>query len=61
MSVFDSGLELDVLFDDLVEGFINSGKSYDWIEERLTNLVGYAIQDHKDSVEGTNSDEPKEV
>lgn len=47
MSVFDSRLELEILFDDLVDGFIKQGRSYDWIQDTLSNLVEYAIDDHK--------------
>lgn len=47
MSLFDSRLELEILFDDLVDGFIKQGRSYDWIQDTLTGLVEYAIDDHK--------------
>ena len=42
-----SVLELEILFDDLVDGFIKHGRSYDWIQDTLTGLVKCAIDDHK--------------
>ena len=49
MSIFDSRLELDILMDDIVEGFISQGKSYDWIQDTSSEGISYAIQDHKDA------------
>lgn len=56
MSIFDSHLELEILMDDIVQGFIDKGKSYDWIQDTISETISYAIQDHKDEngvVDGT--------
>jgi hypothetical protein len=47
MSVFDSHLELEILLDDLVDGFVKKGKSFDWIQETISEGISYAIQDYK--------------
>lgn len=49
MSIFDSSLELDILFDDMVEGFLEKGWSYERIQDRVSEGISYAIQDHKDA------------
>lgn len=49
MSIFDSSLELDILLDDMVEGFIETGRSYEWIQERIETGISFAIQDHQEA------------
>ncbi len=47
MSIFDSRLELEILFDDIVEGFAKQGKSFDWIEDTISEIIINAIEDYK--------------
>ena len=47
MSIFDSRLELDILFDDIIDGFVKQGKSFDWIQETISEGISYAIEDYK--------------
>lgn len=47
MSIFDSRLELEILFDDIIEGFVKQGKSFDWIQETISEGISYAIEDYK--------------
>ena len=47
MSIFDSRLELEILLDDIVDGFVKSGKSFDWIQETVSEGISFAIEDYK--------------
>lgn len=55
MSIFDDRLELEILFDNIVDGFYKSGKSLDWIQETVSEGISYAIEDYK-SDNGINND-----
>ena len=54
MSVFDSDLELQIMFDSLIEGFKEKGKSREWIEENLTGEVYRACEEQFDD-QGKNN------
>lgn len=41
-------LEVELLFDELVEAFQEAGKNLNWIEERLHEEVYRAIQERRD-------------
>lgn len=47
MSIFDSRLELAILFDDIVEGFRKQGQSFEWIQDTISEGIAYAIEDYK--------------
>ena len=47
MSIFDSRLDFDILLDDIVEGFVNQGKSFEWIQDHVSEGISYAIEDYK--------------
>lgn len=47
MSIFDSRLELEILLDDIVDGFVKKGKSFEWTQETIEVGISYAIEDYK--------------
>ena len=47
MSIFDDRLEFGILLDDIVEGFVNQGKSFEWIQDYVSEGISYAIEDYK--------------
>ena len=47
MSIFDSRLEFEILLDDIVDGFVKQGKSFDWIQDHVSEGIAYAIEDYK--------------
>lgn len=47
MSIFNSRLELEILLYDIVDGFVKTGKSFDWIQETISEGISYAIEDYK--------------
>ena len=47
MSIFDSRLDFDILLDDIVEGFVNQGKSFEWIQDHVSEGISYAIKDYQ--------------
>ena len=47
MSIFDSRLEFEILLDDIVDGFVKTGKSLDWIQDYVSEGISYAIEDYK--------------
>jgi len=48
VSIFDSHLEFEILLYDIVEGYVNQGKSLEWIQDHVSEGISYAIQDYKD-------------
>ena len=47
MSIFDSRLEFEVLLDDIVDGFVKTGNTLDWIQDYISEGISYAIEDYK--------------
>lgn len=47
MSIFNSRLELEILFNDIVDGFVKQGKSFEWIQDTISEGISYAIEDYK--------------
>ena len=47
MSIFDSHLEFEILLDDIVDGFVKQGKSFEWIQHHVSEGISYAIEDYK--------------
>lgn len=47
MSIFDSRLDFEILLDDIVDGFVKQGKSFDWIQDYVSEGIAYAIEDFK--------------
>lgn len=47
MSIFDSRLEFEILLDEIVEGFVKQGKSFEWIQDYVSEGISYAIEDYK--------------
>jgi hypothetical protein len=50
------GLNVEMLFDYLVEAFHESGKTLDWIEEHLHEEVDRAVQERRDINESEESE-----
>lgn len=47
MSIFDSRLEFEIFLDDIVEGFTKQGKSFEWIQDYVSEGISSAIEDYK--------------
>lgn len=50
MSIFDSTLEFEILLYDIVEGFVEKGKSLEWIQDYVSDCISYAIEDYKSDI-----------
>jgi hypothetical protein len=47
MSIFDNRFDFEILLDDIVEGFVKNGKSFDWIQDTISEGICYAIEEYK--------------
>ena len=47
MSIFDSMIEFEILLYDIVDGFVKTGKGFDWIQEHISEGISIAIDDYK--------------
>lgn len=47
MTTIGNNLDFEILMDEIVQRYIDQGYSYDYIMEYISDVLSYAIEDHK--------------